>query len=388
MGGRRLHGALGALFTLFAFTRCLGDPLTLVDPTPVTDASIEHEPSDTPGASDADADSESDGSASDASDGYDSEADAVDSGCGKDCLGGDCIAGKCQPLLLAPNLVDNTLPTGIAVDPAPSGGVFFTTYLGAQVRRAEKDGSGVTVITSFPWMHSSLDVAFDNHRLYVTTYNASGPSPVYSMNDDGSDKAELGNNWFYGPWLVSFDSNYVYWANRWDSAYITRAPKAGGSSEIVYQPNPSDAGTAQPGGWAVRVDGTSLFWSVEHHVAKRQANNTVTEIAPETAYDIAFDSSYVYWAAPNMIRRRAKDGSGGIEDLVSGPQIGRILLDGGYIYWTDNGNPGGVWRKKLVAGSAKELLVGGLKAPHGIAADARAIYFAEQQAGQVWKLAK
>src|SRR5262249_46814500 len=158
MSTRRIGVVFGTLVVVHVLSSCLGDPLQL-DPLGKTgtDGSVDHQPFDSNAVSndaadvqhDADAAGSGGSTAKDAASDVVNETPEAEAGCAKDCLGGACVNGQCQPLLIAPWTADNTLPSSLAVDPAPNGGVFFTTYLGVCVKRAEKDGSGVTVISAF-----------------------------------------------------------------------------------------------------------------------------------------------------------------------------------------------------------------------------------------------
>jgi len=386
-----LAGTLG-IASPVALVSCLGEVLELA-PTPDagTGGAI-GDGADTSLGGSGGTGSSTGGSTGDAASDAEAEpdTDAAD-GCAKDCLGGTCVGHKCQPVVVAPWTDSTTLPTGLAVDPAANGGVFFTSYLSASIKRAEKDGSKTSVIAQFAANERTVDLALDGHELHVTTFWDSGNTNVYSLHDDGSGKQALGDKALFGPWHIAFDATFVYWTTQYDKELVVRAPKAGGPRETLYQV--SDAGSE--GVWGLRVDADAAYFtpfSGNAGTLQKWLKGTQTKLASTgVTLDLALDSSFAYWCDGAGIHRVKKDGSGTTEDLAPQHAL-RIGIDGGYVYWTEFGTPpahdGALRRSKLDGKKIVETLVEGLAGPYSLAFDDVAVYYAEQQAGTVSKLAK
>ena len=102
----------------------------------------------------------------------------------------------------------------------------------------------------------------------------------------------------------------------------------------------------------------------EGHVAKR----------------IAFDAQSMFWAAApsGSIRKMARAG-GEAESLAGGSSIDEIAVDGGFVYWLDDGQREGqgALRKVPVAGGTATTLADHLENPRGLVLDAEFVYFAD-----------
>lgn len=103
----------------------------------------------------------------------------------------------------------------------------------------------------------------------------------------------------------------------------------------------------------------------------------ITGIRPVTG--LAVDATHIYWAesdgnagtATDSIGRANIDGTGVngsfIPNATDGPQPGRVAVNSSYIYWTQSGVAGKVWREKIDASNAKFAIVSGASNPTALA---------------------
>jgi hypothetical protein len=154
------------------------------------------------------------------------------------------------------------------------------------------------------------------------------------------------------------DATSIYFTSVYSPPAIYKMPKTGGA--------PTTLTTTTDYSWSIAIQGTELFYStVDGGVFSMQTDGT------------------------------------GKKPLASGfNDPGRLLIDDGHLYVTARGTvgqdyaDGGVYRMQLVAGTPTvEPLAEGQAQPTGIAADDKAIYWADRGVapdgqGAIWKLAK
>lgn len=206
--------------------------------------------------------------------------------CGHSCGGGACVAGTCQPLLIA-------------------GDPLTDTGLDAQY--------GITVLGGFVYG--------------VNWYGGAGGTGgvVFKVPVDGSFSGKV-PPWVYGG-AISASATGIF-SNGKDFAFG------------VYR---QDAGGPAPGIWAFDTK-TSTATNI---VVGAGSLNTCPQNPGSSIVSVAFDATYVYWTnqqapgapaavnpCPGVYRAKASDGTER-QSFLAPHQIDNLLADGGSVYLMD-----------------------------------------------------
>jgi hypothetical protein len=226
-------------------------------------------------------------------------------GCGHDCLGGTCAAGKCQPAVIAD---DQSYPYGIALDGA---NVYFTSYEARTVSRLSKSGGAPEVVatsTSYP-----LLVAADDRTLYWAGTAPNQFERAPKVADAGADAtpdgaAPLGQllttNWGSFPRAIALGGGRAYFTV-YSSGYVA----------WVDQSNPSTYGIVDyqvnTGQNLLALDGTNVYWTsfitgAVHGATQDGGAPFLIDGSSTAAYGIVVDDDFVYWTQTSL----AADGGG------------------------------------------------------------------------------
>ena len=258
--------------------------------------------------------------------------------CGHGCLGGACVAGQCQPVLLA----TGPQPFSAVVDDTR---VYWSTAGTdpGEIRSVAKDGSSpLTIATN---LNAPQGVFVDATNLFWDEIGA--PGGVFMAGKDGSNAVTLSESNATGPQGIVADASWVYWLDIYTHGGVLKAPR-----------------TETPDGGAPIV--LSSGWSY--------------------VYGLAQDDTYVYWtsegtaplgdaAAPiaGKILSVRKDGTAAATVLADGQGEPRfVTVDATAVYWTDSLD-GTVMRLRLGSTTPTQLAQG--QQPYGIAVDATYVYF-------------
>ena len=229
--------------------------------------------------------------------------------CGHDCLGGACVDGVCQYVIVV-NL-DNPGPTALAVDDER---IYWTD---SDLRAVNKDGTNMVdfaPVFSNPW-----GVAVDAQYVYWTEVGGQ----TYRIDKLGGTPQAIGpeayriaidDNFVYGVWKgvrkmskqggnsmnlaypgtqgIALDESYVYFTE-WlpDQGGVYKVPKDGGTAEQIG---------VSPYSSYVAAYGDKVYWSsqgenVVYMVSKSGADQQIIAQA-STPYGIAADAQGAYWA--------------------------------------------------------------------------------------------
>jgi len=300
--------------------------------------------------------------------------------CGHDCLGGACVGGRCQPVTLVSGL------DGVA-QLREGGDALFVTVPGAnELARVPKAGGRFDVIAVEKnlfnlsvvgrWVYFASDVGAG--RVSVDG------SPVERLDDEG-----LGD--------ITADDEFAY-----RCTYAGAVKRQG----LLFRRRHSDglrqtlAGeltaceTVQLAGGAV-VYGENGLQDVKGVWTVPRGGGIPVQLVSRPARRIAVDDAYAYFVQYYDGEVRRVPLTGGPDALVAstaplqtGP--GDIAVDDRYVYWVvaKPAAEGGSVRRAPKAGGPAESLVGEIDVPRGIVVDAAAVYWTEERAGTVRKLAK
>jgi sugar lactone lactonase YvrE len=303
--------------------------------------------------------------------------------CGHDCLGGACVASRCQPVVLA----SGGYPYGIALNPTH---VYWAAQIQGVMRVPLAGGTAEQIAAA----DTPQAVALDGQSVYWTAKNTVaktdlGGGRVNSIVDTTSKT---------GPWGLAVDSTTVYWANQVAApGFLQTVPTGGGPPSALAN------GLVAPDG--VVVDETTVYWA---NGTNQQVEGSIMAM-PKAAVGtpiifaahqqgpraLALDAKNVYWTdsapyAPNptgLVMTAPKSG-GAPRVLASGQgnPLG-IAVDASYVYWA-NSDAGTVMRVPAGGGSSSTVAVG-QQYVTAVAVDAVAVYWTTQSmGGTVVKIAK
>lgn len=337
--------------------------------------------------------------------------------CAKDCLGGACIKGKCQPVTL---INGRASPWGIAVD---NGDVYWSEIsvpgvAGAVYKFVPGDVPRKIVLTDVDPMWLFIDQG----RLYWTSMTypfAIGRCPlggvgcVFHPGGSTSPRGSIvasgvgGTAYVNSPDRVVADSTGVYWTNagstvasRNGSIVVCRATGCGSPPPqllALYQSRPR----------GIAIDDTYVYW-VNEGLGVGGSDGTVRRIRktggiaetladrqPSPAY-VAVDATNLYWTnvgngvGDGAVMYLAK--SGGTPQVFAAGQDGAwdIAVDASGVYWSTFGASGAISTCPSTGCADGVTVLSAQSEAFGIALDDTAIYWTtnDPSTGAVMKLAK
>ncbi len=272
--------------------------------------------------------------------------------CGHSCLGGQCLAGKCQPFQLA----SASRPSGLAVD---AKDVYFTFPSVPAIQKVGRDGK----------------------------CTPAAPCPKDFAGSGLSDP--LGQ--IRGPSAVVSDGTSVFWTNQANGNLGKRA--VAGGAIVNFGP----AQSTQPG--YIALGGGKIFWvsafvngAITGHVYKANLDGTgITTVAnyqsPATTFmgagGIAADATHVYWASENAGVFRAAFGDAacteGTNCLLYGSASSPfgVAVDAQFVYWTESG---GTIKRAPKGGGQSVAIATGQDGPKAIAVLGTYVYWGNSAA--------
>ena len=311
--------------------------------------------------------------------------------CGHDCLGGTCVGGMCQPVMVASQ---QSAPFALAVD---SEFIYWTNK--------ETDGTvlktpilGGNITTLATGQVQPLHIAVDSNNAYWTT-ESNGTTDIGTvvrvpLGGGALTTMAFGLN---EPDSIVVRNGQAFW-----TVWNGDEPGAG-----VIMTEATDASTPQiaasgltvPTGLALNA--TTLYWSNQLDpaedggtvfavpVAAKDGGASVTLAAePDLPLYIAIDTNNVYWTDWTDGAVVAAPLSGGAPVTLAGGRTHPwgITVDATNVYWTDWGD-GTVMEVPLVGGAVTTLAQQQVS-PLTIAVDAKSVYWASYASGTVMRLAK
>ncbi len=297
--------------------------------------------------------------------------------CGRDCLGGGCVASTCTPVVIASQLQelyylsrhDTTLYAGenrangrllrialaggapvtdlgnvdgvFDLHASAAGVVFVSSTRSTAVRSfpASATGAGTpATLATLPTGYSVLEVEPEGTSTWVTAIADANQTPrgrLLRVRSNGTvDTIEAIRERYEG---LHVDESEVFVTTWLDADTVVAFSRATGAKRVSY-----GTGTGHPR----RIVG---------------------------------DATHVYIASFDDPRVVRLDKKSGVRDVVATDQVALghadILVDATYVYWT-NANAGTVERTPKSGGGPVTTLASGLVRPSGLAQDDRAIYVA------------
>lgn len=320
---------------------------------------------------------------------------------GRSCLGGACVAGMCQPVVIDPSASTDTRGISVVGDR-----VYWSTGTNELVKSRDKNALGyLEVAHDAQWIPS---IATDATHVYWLQWQG---GQVRRAPLSGSDSTELVASVSSTPdWgRIAVGPGAVYWATKNTTVGVWSAPIAPITEEVFAVASESGSGLSvqtveAPTG--VAVDTTHLYFSDSTDPNGRILRRTLAGISAgedvdaevfadqqASPGDIAVDATHVYWVGSGQVCRRDKQMQGPVEVLITGEASpNALVVDDRFVYWVNiASDANGEVRRMFKAGGGATTLAGGQKSPWEIAADCAAIYWTNQNdfgVGEVVKVAK
>jgi len=308
--------------------------------------------------------------------------------CGRDCLGGACVDGSCQPVQLATKLshVYTVIQgDGFIYGASGAGGAVWKVPMAGCV-----DPSTCAEILSSPG-EFYRGLAMDSDALFFADSPA---GRVMRVGKDGQGECVLASGETYA-WGIAVDATYVYWSARGANAIKRRSKTCGAATPEVLV-----AQTDEPE--FLTLDATGLYWGRRDGGLVSWSNVDGTSTEPVwsgttpggSMFNLVTDDAWVYWregysgATDGTARvvRAPKDRSGTLEVVADDQPAPRYMaVDGTHAYWTTAES---VRRGPKDGSGLVETLATGYASPHAILVDDEAVYFGTFWGEELFKLAK
>jgi hypothetical protein len=309
----------------------------------------------------------------------------------KDCLGGACADGLCQPVVVARS----------------NKGLFLTSLA--------TDGSPTTPATRLLW------TATIGGYSEVTTMVLGDPSSQTVLSDSGATRVSA----------LAFDSDRVYWGVILDPLDGIRVvSRAGGKpTDLIPETSAvsfslaSDGKLLTYGDDEIRripvgggppvtltkgaragqfvVDGDTIAWVDRASLSATGESNkdaavkvlvggvesTLSSVSTRGGESVALDGQYVYWSDGAGLRRAPRAG-GPVTDIgVSPTSVRSLAADDRYVYWiAEDATLLQVMRVEKAGGTAEALVFLSSPAPCCLVVDDRSIFYSD--GSEVSRLAK
>jgi hypothetical protein len=236
--------------------------------------------------------------------------------CGHDCLGGACIAGVCQPVVLTTGQPDLLF---LAVN---ATNLYWTTDPGGVVTMPIAGGVPETLAS---WPGPLEGIAIDATTIYFSTYVN---DTIMTLPIGGGTPSTFATGLSH-PLGVAVDATDLF-AVDYDGI-ILQIPLAGGPWTMIPEPVGGATGVA--------VSSTTLYWGSGTALNEMPLGGGMTIVVGDGQvypFGIAVDDTTAYWTnlyGGNVMKMAL--GGGAVTTLVSGLSAysSGIAVDATSIYW-------------------------------------------------------
>lgn len=306
--------------------------------------------------------------------------------CDRGCLGAACVAGRCQPVVLAENVGN---PTVLVLH---GDWVYYVTDQGddsviGRVPRSPSDGLPTPpepiVVEPNPTAHGL--VTDDTSLIWGS--RSSNEMRRVPLDGGASELLFTAND----PWDIKRDGDVLYWTERVPGNLRRANAEVGATIETLA------SGLSRP--FELILDDTHVYWTdqddstlnrILHDGAGLELAIATTPRDDVSGMGLAQSSDAVFWTgstpsiAGDVLRYDKR--SGEATTFVEGDVTRSVAVDDTHVYWVDKLN-NAVLRRPL-AGGSDETLVEFQLSPQGIVVDDEAVYWANFSGASIVKVAK
>lgn len=305
---------------------------------------------------------------------------------GHDCLGGSCLAGKCQPITLAEG---QGQPHRLAID---SKNVYWTNTFTGTVMQCAAGGCNKSPVTLVNSQASPFGIVTDGVDVYWTN-TSSGEIRKCSTNG-----CLLSSTLLVGNQSVPFDivlkGSFLYWTNSGGGTAGNKIMRcnvgncSGTLSIVADQQDP----------YPLAASATNVYWSnLSAHKIVMCAGAGSCGTNPQTVFSptalvqgLAADSTSIYMADSNSgtITKCSQSGCGSSPIVLASNLIKpyQLIVNGTNVYWTNMGD--GTIMSIPVTGGSPATVASNQATPEGIVSDDVSVYWVNSGTGSVMRIAK
>ncbi len=289
--------------------------------------------------------------------------------CAHSCLGGDCDAGTCMPVVLAKNA---TPPGFVAVD---DHGVYWTLPdADGGVMRIDKDGGSRAPLVSHVGalaitVHEG--VVYYAGSIYLGMVPTDGGAPVTTLAPVFTDD-------------IAADATRVFSTSEGTTSIVM--------SHDLLLASSVETGNQGGGLGGIAVDATHVYFAISSGTI-RSLNKTTLDVASSlpgqlSPEGVAVDENFVFWTnnGNGTVQRAATNLAASVPIATTQNSPHRLALDKKNVYWANGG--GTIMKVDKLGAAPPVFLFTGPGGPRGIAVDAEAIYWTNESNNTVMKLAK
>ncbi len=309
--------------------------------------------------------------------------------CRHDCLGGQCVDGKCRPVALT---IPGTHPYQLVLSSTDGTGDLYWTCEACEDFGVWKSTSAFTAATGFAAVglpgaqEFTTGIAISPFEVF---WAESLTGEVRRIAKSGGTPWPMTTGSVPGTQEVATDGNHVYFSGTNGKVSRVSVNVAGAPTEDLV------TGLGSPR--SVVLGSDRVYWGDSKAKKISRANKdgsgacdiAATNYAPRS---IAFESPWVYWregtdvdTEGRVMKARDECPSLEIVELATGQGGPRYLaLYDDYVYYVILS--GSIRRVPKAGGASEELYMCSEQA-HGIAVDDKAIYWTSWGAGKVYRLA-
>ncbi|HKP59389.1 MAG TPA: DUF5050 domain-containing protein [Polyangiales bacterium] len=280
---------------------------------------------------------------------------------------GACSNGMCEPQRLA-----TTGPSPVALT-HDANALYWTESVSGTVKKVALTGGAATTLAT---IQGAMKLVVGARGLYVN-----GELGLYSVPLEGGTATMLLDHGAGQGTYLAIDGSWLYMAN----PSVTKLAVTGGTPTVLAMEQFARAFVFSAG---------YLYWTASNgSVTKMSANGgtltTLSSGAKDSVSEIAVDAKYVYWYdVPRSAIVRVPVAGGSISDFATNTTCNGMISDGEYLYWSNNLNPGSLFRQPVDGTTATVIARG---TPYALAQDDENLYWLEANwnaDGAVMKLPK
>jgi hypothetical protein len=319
---------------------------------------------------------------------------------GRSCGGGTCAGGKCQPTLIAAQVMSDLEDIQVA-------GNYVVVAGGCEkrTRRYNKNGGGEFLLPLDADGECISRLGIRNDQVYWIEWD--GPYLQAAPIDASAQARHVAKLPIALTDVtlrqMAIDDTRAYWTTSEPSGvWFAPLDGTGGPAKAVATQQSIGLTTETViDAFGVAVDGAYLYFTDrEQHNVRRRALATLDQNLPAeqvatggTPRHIAADGEHIYWVTEDGFVMSHARAPGGTATMLAANQTGAfsIIVDDHYVYWTRNLQNGTVSRVPKEGAGAAEDLATGQKGPLGLAQECGTIYWTNQNEdgpGEVARITK